>query len=94
MDYGEVSGQNQRESIKNNTKSSAVLAQQDIIQKCEDMLLLLKSHPNAGLFINDINPKFIPNAELRANYINLPMIENKFATGKFQSTFQLGNDIR
>eukprot|EP00347_Sterkiella_histriomuscorum_P022025 403331949 len=91
MDYGEVSGQNQRAVQK---KPGNLNNPKEVKQRCETLFQTLKCHPSISLFLSPLeisHPRF---AEIQPDFINLHKIELNFQQGKYNSTFNLGNDFR
>lgn len=66
----------------------------DVREKCEGVFRLLNCHPSVSLFLEPLDPSHPRFDELQNEFINLHKIELNFRSGKYQSTFQLGNDIR
>lgn len=94
MDYGEVSGLNSRALQKKVSTGNVLNNPKDIRQKCEHVFQLLRCHPSIHLFVQPLDPSHPKFNEVSRDYINLHMIELNFRSGKYQSTFQLGLDIR
>jgi hypothetical protein len=90
MDYGEVSGVNNARHSKKNAPANP----KDTKQRCEQMFQLLSCHPSVDLFMQTLDPNHPKFAELSKDFINLNSIQLNFRQGKYQSTFQLGLDIR
>ena len=92
MDYGEVSGA--RAVQKKIAPISTQLSPKDVRQKCEQVFQLLRCHPSVQLFLEPLDPTHPKFNELQGEFINIHKIELNFRSGKYQSTFQLGNDVR
>ena len=54
----------------------------------------MRGLPSVQLFLEPLDPSHPRFAEVSKDFINLHMIELNFRSGKYQSTFQLGNDFR
>ena len=90
MDYGEVSGTNAR----NIQRKSNPMNPKDIKSKCELVFQSLRTHPSVYLFLEPLDPSNPRFNELQAEFINLHKIELNLRSGKYQTTFQLSNDVR
>ncbi len=60
MDYGEVSGQNQRAaaaaSVKSSQKAMTQFDNKDVKLRCEQVFTNLRCHPNIGMFLEPLDP--------------------------------------
>jgi hypothetical protein len=84
MDYGEVSGQNQRAGSK---KPSNLTNPKEVKQRCDNLFQTLKCHPSISLFLEPLDPSHPRFAELQQDFINLHRIELNYVSGKYTSTF-------
>jgi hypothetical protein len=54
----------------------------------------LRGSGSVNLFLEPLDPNHPRFQEVSKDFINLNNIELNFRSGKYQSTFQLGNDFR
>lgn len=90
MDYGEVSGINQRAVQKKQSLTNP----KDVRQKCEQIFQLLNCHGSISLFLEPLDPNHPRFNELQNEFINFHRIQLNFRNNKYQNTFQLGIDFR